>query len=237
MHEVINGLMQVPKERRPRLGVVPVGSGNDFAFAVGLDRRSDVALHQVFTGIPKKVDIMILRDDLGRCEYAGNTVGIGFDATVNIRSRNVPVVHGFLLYLAAVFQTIMLNHEAPLMQVKTDQEAWEARKLMLTLCNGPREGGGFRVAPDAKPDDGWLDYLTIQKVSRPMMLRLLVAVMQGKHVHLPQVKMGRFRKLEMSADRPFYIHTDGEIFAGFGVNVRQITLEIVPAAIDVVVPA
>src|SRR4030067_528804 len=124
-HEVLNGLMQVPKERRPSLGVVPLGSGNDFAHAIGMVSSPLPALRQIFTGKQKWIDIVRLEDNLGRLEYWGNTLGIGFDATVTIRSRNFRQFHGFLIYLVAVVQTILLNHDALRMQVDTDREHWE----------------------------------------------------------------------------------------------------------------
>ena len=72
-----------------------------------------------------------------------NLRGIGFDATVTIRTHTLPVIRGFLMYLTAVLQTIAINHEAPLMKIKTDEETWEENNLMFVVCNGPREGGGF----------------------------------------------------------------------------------------------
>jgi diacylglycerol kinase family enzyme len=95
VHEVINGLMQVPVENRPRLGVVPMGSGNDFAHSLSMDPRPAFALRQVFTGRPRRVDIGRLQDGMGRTEFFDNTVGIGFDATVTIRSRNYAYLRGF----------------------------------------------------------------------------------------------------------------------------------------------
>jgi diacylglycerol kinase family enzyme len=107
--------------------------------------------------------------------------------------------------------------------------------LMLVLCNGAREGGGFLVAPQARPDDGVFHYAGVQRVSRPMMLRLVPEVMKGTHGRFRQVRMGQFNKLEMTSDRPLYIHTDGEIFAGFGVDVRRLSVELIPGAIEVMV--
>ncbi len=234
VHEVVNGLMQVPSERRPRLGIVPLGSGNDFSHAAGVNKNATLAMRQIFTGSPHRVDIGRLVDGHGRTEYWDNAVGIGFDTTVTIRSRNIPLVRGFLVYLIAVLQTIIFNHDAPRMTVKTDLETWDKEMLMLVLCNGGREGGGFFVAPDARPDDSIFHYAAVNRVSRPMMLRLIPEVMKGTHGRFKQVRMGQFHKLELQADRPLYIHTDGEIFAGFGVDVRKLSIEILPGALEVI---
>jgi diacylglycerol kinase (ATP) len=234
-HEVLNGLMQVPKEHRPHLGVVPLGSGNDFAHGIGMDPQPLQALHQIFTGKPKSIDLVRLEDNLGRIEYFGNTLGIGFDATVTIRSRNFRQFHGFLIYLVAVVQTILLNHDAPRIKIQSDREQWEQEMLLLVLCNGGREGGGFRVQPQAKLDDGILNYAGIQRVSRPMMFRLLPEVMRGTHGRFRQVKMGEFVQMKIESDRPLYIHIDGEIFAGWGVDIRTLAVDLFPQEIQVVI--
>ena len=234
-HEVVNGLMQVPAERRPRLGVVPVGSGNDFAHNIGVQSRPELAMRQVFTGQPKKIDLGLVVDGHGRSEYWDNTFGVGFDATVTIRSRKITFVHGFLMYFVAVVQTILLNHDAPRLQIETDNESWAEETLMIVLCNGPREGGGFFVSPDAKNDDNQLDYVAIRRVSRPMMFRLIPEVMNGTHGRFPQVRMGKFKEMKLQSERPLYIHIDGEIFAGFGTDVRQLSAKILPGALEVIV--
>jgi diacylglycerol kinase (ATP) len=235
VHEVVNGLMQVPPEKRPLLGVIPIGSGNDFSSAIGVDPRPELALRRIFNAEPKRIDIGRLRDSLGRDEYWVNAVGIGFDTIVTIRSRKITLLRGFLIYLVAVIQTILLNHEAPHMQIKTDREDWEQDMLLFVMCNGGREGGGFNVSPLARPDDGVFHYAGIQRVSRPMMFRLLPEVMKGTHGHFKQVRMGEFLSLELSSDRPLFIHTDGEIFAGFGMDVRNLEAEILAGEIEVLV--
>jgi YegS/Rv2252/BmrU family lipid kinase len=233
VHEVVNGLMQVPQERRPRLGVVPLGSGNDFAHAVGVGMNPSEALHKVFNGEPRAIDIGMLESDSGRREYWDNTLGIGFDATVTIRSHTLPVIRGFLMYLIAVLQTIALNHHAPRMQIRTDEETWDEEILMFVIGNGPREGGGFMVTPDAVMDDGIFHYAAIRKVSRPMMLRLVPEVMNGTHGRFKQIRMGTLRKMELQADAPLWIHIDGEVFSGFGTDVRGLKTEIMPGALEI----
>ena len=234
VHEVINGIMQVPEAQRPVLGVVPAGSGNDFAHAIGASSKSDHALVHALDGEPSTVDLEVMIDKHEKREYFDNTVGIGFDAVVTIRSHQLPVVRGFLMYLTAVIQTILLNHNAIQMQIESDGQKWEQSNLLLTMCNGPREGGGFMIAPEAKIDDGILHYAMIKKVSRPMMFRLIPEVMNGTHGRFEQVNIGSCQKMMINADRPMYIHADGEIYSGFGTDVRDVTFEVLPHALKVV---
>jgi diacylglycerol kinase family enzyme len=144
------------------------------------------------------------------------------------------VLRGFLMYFTAVIQTILLNHNAIGMQIETDDQKWEQSNLLLTVCNGPREGGGFLMAPEAKIDDGILHYAMIKKVSRPMMFRLIPEVMKGTHGKFKQVTMGSCKTMSVVADRPMYIHADGEIYSGFGTNIRKVTFQILPNALQVI---
>lgn len=235
VHEVMNGLMQVPEERRPVLGVVPIGSGNDFAYSIGVTDKSAQALaHALKAEDVRSIDIGILTDEHGRTEYFDNTLGIGFDSIVTIRSHKLPIVKGFLMYLTAVIQTILLNHHPMKMKIQTDTESWEDKALMLTLCNGPREGGGFMLAPEARNSDGSFEYVAVKNVSRGMMFRLVPEFMKGTHIHFKQIRMGTFKKLALTSDLPLYIHADGEIFTSFGSNLKKINVDILPNALKVI---
>ncbi len=236
VHEVVNGLMQAQVAQRPRLGVIPLGSGNDFSHAVGLDPKPAAALRQAFQGSPRRIDLGVFETPQGRPEYFDNALGIGFDTTVTIRSRKLTWLRGFLIYLVAVLQTIILNHDAPKMRVVTDRESWEEESIFFVLGNGRREGGGFLVTPDARPDDGLLHYSSIRHVSRLKMLRLLPEVMAGTHGNFKQdVRMGVLTRMELHADRPLYVHADGEIISGFGSDLRDLHVELIPGAVEVMV--
>lgn len=234
VHEVMNGLMQIPEKKRPILGVVPVGSGNDFAHGINASTKPTEALRRAIDGEASTVDLGLMTDGEGRTVYFDNTLGIGFGATVTIRSHKLPILRGFLMYLAAVIQTIIIDHNPISMQIEADGEKWEQSVMYLILCNGPREGGGFLIAPEAKIDDGLLNFAMIKKVGRLMMFRILPEVMKGTHPRFKQVKMGTFKKFTLTADRPLYIHTDGEIYSGPGSNLRKVSFEILPNALKVV---
>lgn len=235
VHEVINGLMRYPQETRPTLAVVPIGSGNDFSANNGIPLLTEEAIERVFLGEYKHIDIGLISDNSGKSEYWDNTLGIGFDATVTLYSYQITRLQGFAMYLWAVIQTIIRNHDAPRMRITTDEEQIDENVLMFVACNGPREGGGFHVAPEAIPDDGFFHYAMIEHVSRPMMFRLIPEVMNGTHGRFKQVRMGKFQTLELKSERPVMIHLDGEIFAGFNSNVTDIQLSLLPGELKVII--
>jgi diacylglycerol kinase (ATP) len=236
VHEVVNGLMQAEESRRPLLGVVPLGSGNDFAGGMGIPLDPPAALRRIFRERrATPVDVGRVVDSSGRAEYWCNVLGIGFDAAINIQSRRIPLLHGFGMYLAAVLRTIVLKYERPMMTLDLDGKKQSGRFLMLTLGNGTREGGGFLTTPDARMDDGWLDYLLVDPIPRLRMLRLIPEVMRGTHGRFPEAHLGRFRRLRLRADMALPIQADGEMFAPYAADVRGVEVQINPHALQVIV--
>ena len=234
VHEVINGLMRIAPERRPRLAIVPIGSGNDFAFAAGVAANPQEAVRRAFQGTERWVDVALIRDGSGRSEYFNNTCGLGFDAAINIRTRKIKFFTGFFMYLAATLQSIAGNFEAPHFKVTYDGGTLDQPLLMLTVGNGPREGGGFKTTPAAQVDDGMLNFVYVGPVTQFRMLQLLPKFMNATHVTEPDVKLGTTTRLRLTADRALPIHIDGELFAPYEANVREVEIEIVPRAICLV---
>jgi diacylglycerol kinase family enzyme len=100
--------------------------------------------------------------------------------------------------------------------------------------NGKREGGGFHVTPDSKPDDGVLDYLMVDHVNRLRMLRILPEVLKGSHEKMKDCHLGKFRTLELQSDRPLFVHADGEIYATPASSCKFLSVEMIQNAIQVV---
>jgi YegS/Rv2252/BmrU family lipid kinase len=235
VHEVVNGLMQIGIERRPRLGIVPAGTGNDFAWACGLPANPAAALERAFKGTERWVDVPLVRANDGRSEYFANTAGLGFDGAINIRTHQITRVSGIAMYTLAVLQAIVQNFETPHCRLRWDGGEVEQRLLMMVVGNGAREGGGFLTTPDARVDDGQLDVLYADPMSRLRMLQFLPKVLRGRHVGEREVHLVRTRRLWLEADQALPIHLDGELFAPYEANVRQVEMEIVPRALRVMV--
>jgi len=235
VHEVINGLMQIEAARRPRLGIVAIGSGNDFAHAVGIATNPQEAVRRLFNGVARRVDVGRITDGLGRSEYFNNTAGVGFDASINIRTRTIRRLHGFLMYLTATLQSIALNFDPIPMRVTYDEGEINAPIMMVALGNGAREGGGFVITPGAQIDDGVLDFVYIEHVTQFRMLQLLPMFMQGTQGQAPDVKLRRTTHLHIVAERALPIHIDGELFAPYEANVREVDFVIFPRAVEVMV--
>lgn len=211
---------------RRTLGVVPTGSGDDFAHALGIGRQR---LHEATTVLAQgRVRVV----DTGVCngEPFVNAVGVGFDAEVGRRVAQAPVALGGLTaYLWAV--GVSLRHLArTTVRVSVDGVlVHEGASLLASCQNGPRTGGSFRFAPSASLDDGLLDVLIAGSVGRAGAVALLPRVLVGRHLGHPRITHLRAREVEMHWQAPRGWHAEGEVFAPscrFRVGVRPGSLRV-----------
>lgn len=235
VHEVINGLMRIEADKRPTLGIIPVGTGNDFVHNLGLSLDRSQAARSLFAGNTRLVDIGTISDDKGRQEYWDNTVGIGFSGAVNIAGRRLTKARGFIVYLIAVLETILFRPPTIDARIQIDDRpAGERQVSMVSLCNGPREGGGFPVAPHAVMDDGKITYMIMRGMSRLLMLYFLPIVMSANHLKYERYfEEATAERLRIESDQTLAIHADGEIFGSWEADIRQVEVSIIPSAIKV----
>ncbi len=232
--DVMNGLMQA-QNSDVRLGIIPVGSGNDLAWNLGAPQDVAAAVQRLFTGSPVKIDLAYVENEYGYGRFADNNIGVGFDATVVIETETITRLHGFPMYFLAVLRTILFFFNTPYLQMRFDDEEVAQEALFVAFGLGRRHGGGFLITPDARHDDGLIDTCTVAPVSRPTMLRMLLKVMKGTHITSSFVTMRQNKRITIQSDAPLPIHVDGEMFAYPKDNVRQITVTSLSAAIEVIV--
>lgn len=233
IHEVVNGMVRGGRSDTT-LGVIPIGSGNDFAYALGLPTDPQEAVKRLFTGRRRLIDLARIEDDKGRYAIVDNGIGIGFDATIGIESRNITRIHGFAMYTLATLRTIAFYFQTPHLTLRFDDQPVTQEALLLAVGVGPRAGGGFLLTPNASHDDNLLDSCLVNPVGRLTMLGLLPKVMKGTHVTSKHVSNRRNRYIDIKSNMPLPIHTDGEIFAYPRDDVRRVTITSLPQAINVI---
>jgi YegS/Rv2252/BmrU family lipid kinase len=207
VHEAANGLLRADAAERPPLAIIPAGTGNDFAKLCGTARLTpEVAVERLARGRIGRLDV-----GEGWGEYFLNSIGVGFDAEVAHRLTLIKHGRGLPAYLLAVFRTLA-DRETFEVEVQAGAHGFRDRLLLLEVGNGPVVGGGFRITPLARPDDGQLDICAIQDMPLPMILLRLPLVMLGRHLGLRQVRHFRCEHLVIrSVDGPLRAQFDGEI--------------------------
>ena len=232
-NEVINGLMTAsPGTSVPPMGILPAGSGSDFASGIGLPTDLQEACHRIAHSHCKAIDIGRVTVAGQEPRYFGNVVGVGFDGAVLIETLKIKRLRGLALYLLAVLKTIFLNFDAPMTKVTYDEREMMLPAMLVSVTNGPREGGGFLIAPDAEPDDGLFDLCIAHEVDRLTILRLLPHFLRGTHIDLEPITMARARQVIISSPEGLIAHVDGEVLC---TDAPWIRCEILPGVLNVCV--
>ena len=234
VHEVVNGLYEAGRPDT-KLGIIPLGSGNDLAFALGIPLDPETAVSHLTSGTPRAIDLARIEDENGRFCVVDNNIGIGFDAMVVVRTEAITRIQGFLKYLTAVFQCIAFYYNTPYLEIDFDGEQVAQESLFLAFGVGFRGGGGFLLTPDARLDDDLIDTCLVNPVNRPTMLYTCsIKRSKGTHITSRHVTMRQSKQIIVKSKTPMPIHVDGEMFAYPEDNVRQVTITSLPAAIEVI---
>ncbi|HMA30152.1 MAG TPA: diacylglycerol kinase family protein [Thermoanaerobaculia bacterium] len=228
VNETVNGLMRLPAAKRPALGLLPDGTGNDYGFALGL-RPGDLAdASRVLAR--GKMHVFDVGEVNGR--FFANSVGLGFDGAVAEAASKVRYLKGFPAYLWSVFKVLKgwTNFELTL---TADGRVLEGLAFLAAVANGPRSGGGFLLAPAARPDDGLFDVCRLGNLGRLEALRHLPKALDGSHVGLPWVTIVRAREVVLASDRPLTAHVDGNLVLSAG-HPDPLVFRMHPGALRVI---
>jgi diacylglycerol kinase (ATP) len=224
LSEVANGLFGTTA----RLGLIPAGTGNDFARAVGLFGHPTAALRHIYEGTPHSIDLVQIK---GGPVFI-NVAGVGFDAEVARRVNAYPkFMGGTIPYLWGVLGTLLRYRPVPL-EIELDGTSLHRSIFLTALGNAQAYGGGMRITPDAKVDDGWLDICIGAPITLAELGRLLPKIYQGAHVGHPKVEFHRARHVELRSSQGAVLHADGEVLGGL-----PLTVDLLPGAITFMGPA
>ncbi|GAA2983646.1 diacylglycerol/lipid kinase family protein [Actinokineospora diospyrosa] len=209
------------------LAIVPAGTGNDLARALGLPGdpvpAADAVAKALVNGTRRRIDL----GKLDGGPYFGSVLCAGFDSAVNERVNRMRWPHGRRRYdLAIVAELAALKHQR--LVVETEGERLELDATMVAIGNTGYYGGGIPVCPGADPADGWLDVTVVGKASRLDLLRILPTLRTGDHVRHPFVRTLRARRVELGADNGWVSYADGE-----RLGPLPVVVDCVPGALTV----
>lgn len=205
------------------LGILPAGTGNDFAGDLGVPRDPTAALTAIVAdlagGVRRPVDVGWLRpgpDGAPGCPFA-TVVACGFDSRVNERRNRSRWPLGPLAYPVAVLGELASFRPATY-RLTVDGVTTDCEAVLVAVGNTATYGGGLRICPDARPDDGLLDVTIVRAVSRATLLRVFPRVYSGGHRRHPAVQLLRGRDVTVQelpdagrrSARVVPVHADGE---------------------------
>ncbi len=225
VHEAVNGIMAAQGDAA--LGVIPSGTGNDFAKACDIPLDWEHAAQLLADRMAsehhlKTIDIGVMNE-----RYFANGAGIGFDAKVTRIARSYRLPIGDLVYLLAIFRGMLDGIATPRLQVSSPELSWDGPATLAAISNGPWIGGMFHIAPMAANDDGKLELMIAAPVTRRRILSLLPKLMKGTHMGETEIRHASVQHLSIAASEPVASHLDGEMQP----LQRQFDLALLPGAL------
>ena len=210
------------------LGVLPGGRGNDLARVLGISADPVQACATIAAGFSRRLDL----GEVGGQAFVG-IASVGFDSDANRIANEAPAWLGGLVYAYGALRALLAWQPARFeIELDPPGERHELMAYTVGACNSRTYGGGMRAAPDALLDDGLLDVVVLESVSKlRFVTRILPRVFSGTHVREPSVHVYRARELSASADRPFTMYADGDPIGELPVRVRALA-----GAVRVLVP-
>lgn len=231
IHEVANGLLSLDAADRPELGIVPVGSGNDYARTLGMSENVDEALGQLLSAHARPMDVGQVNE-----EYFVETLSFGLDAAIalgTMERRKTSRKTGGALYFEVGIDQLLHHLDAFRIQGVFDGErALDTVSIMFAVQIGATYGGGFRICPDAQPDDGLFDICFAEGAwSIPRAVLVFARAKDGKHTSARGVRFEKASELQLRFDAEPPAQADGERIVG-----RDFIIRMHKHALNVLVP-
>ncbi|WP_244421965.1 diacylglycerol/lipid kinase family protein [Ktedonobacter racemifer] len=229
LNEVVNGILS--SKSRVALGIVPAGSGNDYACnTLQLPREPEAALERALHGSPVEVDAGIVNG-----HYFINAFSVGLDADIAVavgQLKKYPLMSGARLYYTAALKQLLLGYRhCPWLTFSIDGVEIVPEKhqfVLLAVSNGPAYGAGFRVNPQADYRDGYFDICAISYTPLLRALKLLPVLQRGEHSSEPEVKFYRAKSVRVSSALSANMQCDGET-----LRASMFEAQVLPGALSV----
>jgi lipid kinase YegS len=222
-----------PAARLPTLGLVPLGSANDFANAAGIPLEPLPALELVAGSQAMAMDLIKVVADGGRIHWCANLASGGFGTQVTVETdEGLKKMLGGLAYLVTGISK--LGRIQPIQaRLRGPDFAWEGELIALGIGNGRQAGGGQALCPDALVDDGLLDVTVVPELSGEIAATVGTLVANGKGAALERVAVrARLAWIQIDCPEPLTLNLDGE-----PVESRHFRIDCVPGRVRMHLPA
>ncbi len=245
-NEVLNGLIT----ERTNFGIIPCGSGNDFATTVNIPKDTEKALDVILSGTTKPTDFLVCDGVRGL-----NAIGTGIDVDILERTAKNKILKGKIKYFVSLIVSLIKfkfynfkikeinganESKAPISDENADAAATdvqknfpfiagEKRSAMIACCgNGKKIGGGIPVCPEAAVDDGKIDLVIVNELKRSRIPNALINLMKGKILSLDFCDFGRVDRIALEFEKKPPVQIDGEIYydLNFDVHVEKGKLKL-----------
>ena len=211
VHDVLNGIRDVEK---CNFGIIPLGTGNDFAASADVSYKLEKAVKVILNGKTKPTDFLTVGDK--RCM---NVAGVGIDVDVLVRCAKGRGT-GRLKYLRSLIVSFFKFHGYEI-TVECDGEKIEKKILMVVACNGKQFGGGIRICPVAQIDDGKLNLMVVDCFrSKWKILSAFICLLRGRIMRYKHKRHFHTEYAKITTKQPCVVQLDGELYENVDFEVR-----------------
>ena len=229
LFEVVNALMRVRPEQRLPLGILPVGTGNAFSRELGLKPADwKKAIDIIHRNKLRPVDVGKVQTS-DQQFYFINIVGIGLVVNIGRTTQKIKKLGPVSYSMAALWETLRLQPNP--VRISIDGELIEDDLVFVEIANSRYTGTSFKIAPDAKIDDGLLDVVLLKPIARWRILNLFPTIYSGRHVEHPEIETHRGHTITLSTDEPMPLMPDGEF-----IGQTPATISCEPMALQLLSP-
>ena len=228
--EVVNGLILEATGATIPLGVLPIGTANDFGDLAGLPRALEAGAQVIAAGHTRQIDAGQINLN-GRVHYFVNNSAVAMEPLVTLENIKMTRLSGELRYMVALVRGL-IKLRAWQMHIAWDGGVYEGPAYLLSICNGPRTGG-FYMAPDARMNDGLFDFVFAPEVPKWTVLAVLFRLLRQTHIQHPKITYARTTHLTITSQPGTPIHADGEIL---DESATAVAYEILPGKVTLLTP-
>ena len=198
------------------LGLIPCGTGNDFAQAVNIPLNPEKALDIILNNKPQYTDFMQMPTVRGM-----NVIGTGIDVDVLKRYESLKKKTKFG-YTLCLIKTLF-NFEYTSFKAEIDGEQSEYRSFIAAVANGPVFGGGLAICPTATPFDNELNFVAVKEMKLLGIIRAFIKLKKGKLLTLKQTTEKPFKHIKITTEKPCTVNVDGELYENIPFEVQIVS--------------
>ena len=218
LFELINGYYRNPLKKKPPIGLIPTGTGNAFARDLNLASFEwKKAINIIKSGKTKKVDVAHFKTE-GKNFYYLNILGVGFVADVGSTAHHLKLFGNNAYILGVLYQMARLKSFD--LTIELDGKKLERESIFVEISNTTFTGSTFLMAPRAKLNDGLLDVIIANKMSRQRLLKIFPTIFKGTHIEENEVEYIQAKSIKIQTQKPKILTPDGELMGSTPVEVN-----------------
>lgn len=226
-YESLNGYFQNNNKVDINFAIIPIGTGNSLSRDIyGKEYSIDEYIKIISNSKTKPFDIAKFKTE-GKEMYFANTLGFGFTSDVVITASKFKFLGKFAYTIGVLYRTLMLSTYK--MKLTIDDKTFDMQNVLVAISNSKYTGGDYLMAPNAKINDGKLDIIILNKLSRINLLKTFTKIFSGEHVNTKFVKTMQAKSITIETSKPKTLSPDGELF-----GKTPFSVECIKGAINII---